>query len=316
MKPSIRARVTGFGAKRGTEVVVYALREGAAKGVEVSDALALFECLRRVGMARRLDLILTANGGQISAARKIAVLLREYAKDLTVFVPYKARSAATLLCLGADSLVMGPFGELSPFDSHILAASEPSAKTPAAISSEDIKNFSAMAKDWFGLSSTESRTRVFEVLGSRVFPTTLTAFFRADAYLRSVAAGQLKLHLPTASPSKIHAIVNQFLSGMPEHRHGFVRGDLKRMGLNVRNASSYEEGAIWDIGRECQGDMDSAPSDADLRKNGVILSRDYCAEFVVLMPAAAALAPEKPATKDRDLEKYAYGRWRASYERR
>ena len=43
-------------------------------------------------------------------------MIREYCDTFSVLVPYKARSAATMIALGADEIVMSDLSELSPID--------------------------------------------------------------------------------------------------------------------------------------------------------------------------------------------------------
>src|SRR5690242_5380799 len=78
-----------------------------------------YEQLSRAGWAPRLDLVLATNGGTATAARRTALLLHEFTEHLTILVVYKARSAGTLLCLGAHELVLGPLAEFGPLDPHI-----------------------------------------------------------------------------------------------------------------------------------------------------------------------------------------------------
>ncbi len=66
-----------------------------------------------------IDLWLESPGGDAHAAYKLAVLLRSYCSRLRVIVPDYAKSAATLLALGADELFMGPAAELGPLDAQI-----------------------------------------------------------------------------------------------------------------------------------------------------------------------------------------------------
>jgi hypothetical protein len=39
--------------------------------------------------------------------------------SLTVFVPFQAKRAATLLCLAGDELALGSLGELGPLDQQV-----------------------------------------------------------------------------------------------------------------------------------------------------------------------------------------------------
>ena len=70
-----------------------------------------------------LDLIVQSSGGDIHAAYLIMSTLRERMNKgkgkLIVCVPSRAQSAATLLCLGADEILLGELGALGPLDAQI-----------------------------------------------------------------------------------------------------------------------------------------------------------------------------------------------------
>jgi hypothetical protein len=73
--------------------------------------------LRSVGTIDNLDLIVHSPGGNGLAAEKILDLCRKYCKKkLRVAVPVFAKSAATLIALGADEIIMGETSELGPID--------------------------------------------------------------------------------------------------------------------------------------------------------------------------------------------------------
>jgi hypothetical protein len=66
-----------------------------------------------------LDVVLHSGGGSAHSAYQIVELLRFHAGRLNACVPFWAKSAATLLCLGADKIVVGDHAELGPLDVQI-----------------------------------------------------------------------------------------------------------------------------------------------------------------------------------------------------
>lgn len=69
-----------------------------------------------------VDLILNSPGGQPEIAEKIITTLRHfYDDDFRVIVPEFAKSAATIVCLGADAIVMGYCSELGSIDPQMGA---------------------------------------------------------------------------------------------------------------------------------------------------------------------------------------------------
>ncbi len=76
----------------------------------------LSEALTDIGFQERLALVLESLGGSIEWAFWIAKALREHCRALDVVIPSNAKSAATLIALAADRILMGRRGELGPLD--------------------------------------------------------------------------------------------------------------------------------------------------------------------------------------------------------
>ena len=57
-----------------------------------------------------VDFVVHSGGGNINVAYQIVELIRLHTKRLFVCVPFYAKSAATLLCLGADEIVPRQIG--------------------------------------------------------------------------------------------------------------------------------------------------------------------------------------------------------------
>ena len=87
--------------------------------VEGDDVHALMECCNGV-KERQLDLILHSPGGSAEAAEQMLDYLRTQFDDIRCFVPLQAKSAATMLALGCDEIVMGQHSELGPIDPQLL----------------------------------------------------------------------------------------------------------------------------------------------------------------------------------------------------
>ena len=66
-----------------------------------------------------LDLVIHSSGGYSDVAYQIIQTLRLHAKKLNACVPIWAKSAATLLCIGADTIVLDELAQLGPLDPQI-----------------------------------------------------------------------------------------------------------------------------------------------------------------------------------------------------
>lgn len=67
-----------------------------------------------------IDFIINSPGGSADDAYRIIRSLRENFQTVNIIVPFWAKSAGTLLSLGASTIIMDEFGELGPLDVQIL----------------------------------------------------------------------------------------------------------------------------------------------------------------------------------------------------
>lgn len=82
-----------------------------------------FKCiLRKRDKFKRVDtleILLHSHGGAIDVAYQLSKFFRRQCRKFNVIVPLVAKSAATLMCLNADTLHMGEFASLGPLDVQI-----------------------------------------------------------------------------------------------------------------------------------------------------------------------------------------------------
>jgi membrane-bound ClpP family serine protease len=239
--------------RRGSHVVVY-------HGVIDQDAPRIcYEHLRRVGRVPRLDLVLATGGGSATAARRLALLLHDYTDRLTVLVPHRARSAGTLLCLGAHELVLGPLAELGPLDPQVSSAGAPRPGEPGVISAEDLRAFRRIAEDWFGADREEDRMQLVSLLAQRVFPGSLGAFYRADQLVRQLAGEMLAYQLPEAAEEDRARIVARLVDDYHAHDYAITRAQARELGLRVTHPDAAEEALLWDVASEAIAAREAGP---------------------------------------------------------
>jgi hypothetical protein len=75
--------------------------------------------LLNIGDVKTLNLILCSPGGDGTVVEKFVSLCRGQCKKFRVLIPYEAKSAATLIALGADEIIMGPQSEIGPIDAQV-----------------------------------------------------------------------------------------------------------------------------------------------------------------------------------------------------
>lgn len=274
MNSALLSQLAELEALRGNPAIVY-------HSVIADDAVrVLYEYLRKRGRTDRLDLVLSTTGGSITTARKIALLLREYARHVTILVPYRAWSAGTLLCLSADELVLGPMAELGPIDSHIGSAGSPPPDAPGMISAEDVRAFRQMAEEWFGVEREEDRLQVLALVAQRIFPTSLASFFRFDKLVRQIAEELLGYQLPDADTSTRQRIVDKLVGGYYAHDYILSTAEARDLGLQARPASSQEEEVLWRLNQACRAQILKQPEGAREEVVGLIVGTGFYARQV------------------------------------
>ncbi len=267
-------QLTALEECRGNPLILY------VAPLEDACVRVLYECLRTLGKKERLDVVLCTNGGDITVAHQLALLLREYAHYLTILVPHRALSAGTLLCLSADELILGPMSVLGPIDAHIGSAGSPPPDAPTTISAQDVRAFREMAEQWFGVGREEDRLQVLALVAQRIFPTSLSTFYRSDQLTRQIANELLAYQLPDAETSIRQHIVDRLADGYFAHDYRISRREARELGLRVRFASQQEERLSWDLLRASCPSLGDSPTRLEGEPVRLIASAEFSAKRV------------------------------------
>ena len=102
--------------KRQSFIILLHLGETPLTMDEVDKVLSLLKDKK----VPQIDLILQSFGGDINAAFRLVSQLRIHCEKFNVIVPTFAKSAATLICLGGDKILMDELSELGPLDTQII----------------------------------------------------------------------------------------------------------------------------------------------------------------------------------------------------
>lgn len=220
------------------------------------------EHLKRAGLAKKIDLFLFSLGGDTIVPWRLVNLIREYTREFAVLVPYKAHSAATLVVLGADEIVIGPMGELSPIDPSISTPFNPPhpdkpGEPKVEIGVEDVSGFINLARERGGITDQDNLIRVLEKLSEHVHPLALGAVYRSHALIRLLAAKLLALHMKSpADAQRIPKIVDDLAEKLYYHNYLICRSEAEDLGLKVTRPSSTLENSIWQLYLNYEAEMD------------------------------------------------------------
>lgn len=241
---------------RSSKVVAYTTSDrGNASGQIGDDAVRpLYDHFRSIGKVKKADLLIYSQGGSTDTPWRIVSLVREFAEEFAVLVPYRAMSAATMIALGADEIVMCPKGELGPIDPQLMQIQTgPNGESSQQeISVEDIMAYVRFLKDEVGLSDQNALGTQATVLTDKLSPQVLGKIYRAHSHIRSVARKLLEAHSPKFEidgPS-IDVIVDTLAEKTFEHGHAIGRREARGIGLNVIKPERETEDLIWNLFEE------------------------------------------------------------------
>ncbi|MFQ5873332.1 MAG: serine protease [Dehalococcoidia bacterium] len=133
-----RKYLKALSEKTGRAVILYATAWLESRSIPppdlqigLSDIQGLMEAVSNIE-ERELDLIIHSPGGSAEAAEAAVEYIRKRFEHVRVFVPIAAMSAATMIALSADELVMGQHSQLGPIDPQfIISMPEGSRSAPA-----------------------------------------------------------------------------------------------------------------------------------------------------------------------------------------
>lgn len=262
-------------SSRKTRVVCYLTGDRTGQETKIgSDIFGLvYEHLDSIGDVECLDLFLYSTGGVTMAGWGLIRLLRQFCKRLSVIVPLKAHSCATLMALGADEIVMGKLGQLSPVGPSVNSPFNPPAPGRSsdrgiqllAVNVEDVIGYLDLARKEAGLEGKTELGEVFQKLSSDVHPLALGAVYRAREQIRMLARKLLKLHAEPKEDGAIERIVEVLTKELFSHDYIINREEAKNeIGLNVTYPDDQEEKVIWHLFKDFEHEMElNVPYDPD-----------------------------------------------------
>jgi hypothetical protein len=259
------ALMNQIAAVRGSSVIAYvtASRAGSgALGAGVgSDVIRVFrDHLALIGKVPKIDLFLITRGGNALTPLRLNSLLREFAKEVGVMVPYMAHSAGTLICLGGNEIVMGAMGELGPVDPSVSnffnpvqsgddfpGGKMPTPRPRLPISVEDVTSYLQLAAEKAKLTP-EGMNTAFSALTEEIHPLALGNIMRQHTLIRHLVRRLLLLHMDEEKDkTRVDSIVETLTEKLYAHDYLITRNEAARMGLKVSNPADNVEDWMWDL---------------------------------------------------------------------
>lgn len=253
---------------RNSKVITYITsdRQGPVNARIAMDIVPVIsKQLRTIGKTQNIDLFLYSSGGDTMVPWRLVSMIREYCDKFSVLVPYKAHSAATMISLGADEIVMSDLSELSPIDpstANVFNPSDPqNPQNKIPISVEDVMAYFDLAKNKFGIKSDVELAKIFNKFtesNPQIHPLALGNVNRIHNLIRLLAKQLLKSHKSPMSETEIEKIVDYFTEKLYSHQYFIGRKEAKNdLGLKtVFNTDGALSKAMADLYEEYKKEMD------------------------------------------------------------
>jgi Serine dehydrogenase proteinase len=181
-----------------------------------------------------VTLLLESPGGYAKDAFAIARILCHHAGGFTVVVPSYAKSAATLLSLGAEEIIMGADAEMGPLDAQQWDT-EREERTSALDEIQALERLHSAALEQLDqtmmvmMSGAQKRTEIMLPIACRFVSDLMkpllekidTVHYAKQSRVLKVAEDYAtRLLLPHHGEAAAAEIANRLVNGYPEH--GFV----------------------------------------------------------------------------------------------
>lgn len=250
---------------RESKLIVYttSTRRGLESQI-ANDILPHFtEHLDRMGDTEKISLLLYTNGGDTLAAWSLVNLIRSFCKKFEIIIPSNCFSSGTLICLGADNIVMTKQASLGPIDPSvngplnpaIPGITDPNAKVPVSV--ECVNAYIEMAKKDFGITNQRNLTDILLNLSEKIHPLTLGQVYKSKSQIQMLARKLMKWQKLTND--KEEAIIKFLCSESGSHDYSIRRKEaIEDLGLPVEKPTdelySVIKSVYDDISKELELD--------------------------------------------------------------
>lgn len=252
-------------ARGKTNVITYvtSIRPGINIQMAGDQVRYLYNVISGLNVSKKeckVDLFVCSNGGDVVVPWRVINLIREFSSELTILVPHRAYSAATLLALGADKIIMHPMGELGPIDPAFNIPIDP--KNPASgfrqLNVEDVTSFMELINEDFKINHEEEVVEAVKLLAQQVTPLDLGTVKRTHSQARMLARKLLLKHMPKEQEQKIEQIIDTLKTKLFYHGHPIVRNEAIELGLKVEKDPDQDViDLMWKLYLEYEKEMQS-----------------------------------------------------------
>ncbi|HEX4131396.1 MAG TPA: hypothetical protein VHZ24_15255 [Pirellulales bacterium] len=215
---------------------------------------------------QKVALLIDSNGGMARPAYELAMLLRRHCGGFTAVIPRHAKSAATLLSLGADEIVMNAHAELGPLDAQMFDPDREDSMSglDEVQSLERLHAFAMKAVDemmLLMLRRTRKKTKsLLPVVSEFVAKLTQPMFQGVDVVRYTQMSRALKVAseygkrlLRQGYGEDAERIANRLVEDYPEHGFPIYPDEARELGLRITHPSGETSRLLEMVTRHLHG---------------------------------------------------------------
>lgn len=241
--------------ERGSKLLVFITGDKPGMETQISPEMQEYfvDHLDKFNLPKKISVYLYTRGGDTMAAWGLINLIKQFCDEYEVIVPSKARSAGTLICLGAKQVIMTKQATLGPIDPTLNSPlnpqnptfpQNPQARVPVSV--ESIKGYFEYAKKELDIKSENDLANIFMGLSQQVHPVVIGNVFRSRSQIQMLANNLLSNHFE--DKKKIKEIISFLCSDSGSHDYPIYRREARNsLGLNIETPSMEFYGTIKKI---------------------------------------------------------------------
>ena len=200
----------------------------------------LYKQLKEIGHTKRIDLVLHSYGGAVDTPYKVVMMIREFCEEFAVIVPFVAKSAASMLVLGADEVVMGPISELGPIDPLVKHPVYKDLLVPVQAVWHCLDYLQRSISN-----SPDPEVAAFMVtpLLNKLDPWLIGDYEKTIKASWQYAEALLSRYMLKDDPEQVQNVTQALTEGYFSHGYPIGRREARELGLKVTEA----HGELWDV---------------------------------------------------------------------
>jgi hypothetical protein len=193
------------------------------------DVVALHELLEKIGHQETLYLFIKSGGGSGQASLRLVNLLRQYCERLVALVPLECASAATMVVLGTNEILMGPMAYLTAVDTSLIHSLSPLDRDNDRVS-VSLDELTRVIRLWHA-EQTDTMENPYKALFQHVHPLVIGAVDRAESLSLMLCKELLAYHIKDMAAAD--QIANALNSKYPSHSYPILFDEARAIGLKV-----------------------------------------------------------------------------------